>query len=665
MNLTELARKLKVSTKELKAKLPELGFHIGLKAIQIPDKQAEKVIAKWQEMKRLEKLRQKVERAKSVEKEKEKKPLEKIVVLPEIITVNRLAEKLNLPVTKIISELMKNGVVATINENLDFEIAAIIAESLGFKIQKSETQEIEGPKIKEKIANLLSQKEKGKLILRPPVVVVLGHVDHGKTTLLDYLRQTHVAAKEAGGITQHIGAYQISVKGKDKKDHLITFIDTPGHEAFNEIRARGGQVADIAILVIAADDKIQPQTLESIKVIQESNLPFIVAINKIDKPEADVDRIKKGLSEINLTPEDWGGQVICLPISAKTGQGVNDLLEMILLIVEMEKEKFLANPSHEGVGVVIEAHKEKTIGPMATVLVYSGTIFVHDNIIVGNVYGRIRSLRDFLGNFIEKAGPGTPVQILGLKDVPQVGDIFEVVRDLKEFKKRIKGLKPKYKELRFVEKVVEKRKETKILNIVLRADVLSSLDAITVALKKLEVPEIKIKFVKKGLGEITDADVDLAKSSKAWLVGFNVGVSAAAKSLAEEMGIKIYLYQIIYQLIDEAKVQMQNLIEPEIVEHPLGKMKVLIVFRKSSQEMIIGAKVIEGLVKKGAKIRVWRGEKLIGEGDLVQLQINKQDVEEAKSGAECGVRFAGQPVINVDDVLEVFSVEKVEKKIFI
>lgn len=664
MNLTELARKLKVPTKELKAKLPELGFDIGLRAIQIPDEQAEKVIEKWKEMKKIEELRRKVEKAQKIE-EKIEKPIEHLVGLPPIITVHQLAGKLNLPVTKIINELLKQGVVATINDNLDYEIAAIIAESLGFKTEKVSPEKIQKKPIKEQLQTLITEGNKKNLIIRSPVVVVMGHVDHGKTSLLDYIKKTNVASKEAGAITQHIGAYQAEVESKSYGKKQITFIDTPGHEAFNAIRSRGGQVADIAILVVAADDKIQPQTLESIKVIQEADLPFIVAINKIDKPEADVEKIKKGLSELNLMPEDWGGKVICVPVSAKTGQGINNLLEMILLIAEMEKEKLLVNQNREGIGVVIEAHKEKTEGPVATILVYTGTIFLRDNVIVGDIYGRIRSLRNFQGNFVDKAGPSMPVQILGLKDVPQVGDILQVIRNLREFKKRIKELKPKYRKLAIIEKVVkEKPKEVKILNIVLRADVLSSLDAISSALEKLETSEVKIKFVKKGLGEITDTDIDLAKSSKAWLVGFNVGITPIAKKIAKEINLNIYLYQVIYDLIEEAKKQMNTLVEPEIIEHSLGKAEVLIIFRKMLGRMIVGVKVLEGEIIKGAKIRIWRQNQLIGEGNLTQLQINKQDVDKARTGNECGIRFDGKTILEVGDILEIYQEEKIEKKLF-
>jgi len=679
MNITELARKLKVPTKELKEKLPELGFAIGLRAIQIPDEQAEAVIKKWNEMKQLERLRQKVEKVKRVEEEKkEREPAEKIIFLPPVITVHSLAQKLNLSIIKIINELLKNGIIATINDNLDFEIAAIIAQNLGFQVELSKEEEIKkrDSEIKEKLTQLLVE-DKTRQSSRPPVVVVLGHIDHGKTSLLDKIRQTKVTEEEAGGITQHIGAYQVEVESKDYGKKRITFIDTPGHEAFNEMRSRGGQVADLAVLVIAADDKIQPQTLESIKIIQESNLPFIVAINKIDKPEADLDKIKKGLSEINLVPEDWGGKTVCLPISAKTGQGINELLEMILLMADLNKEKLKADPDRLSVGTVIESHLDPGEGVKATVLIRTGTLNLEDQVIVGDSYGRIRLMKNFQGQLLEKARPGTPVQILGLKTVPLVGDVLEVVNDLKEFKKRIKTL-GKYQRKMITDqegltsaqggsalggKEKEEKKET-ILNIVLRADVSGSLEAIVAALEKLQTPEIKINFLKKELGDLTESDLELARTASAWLVGFQVEVPSTVSKLAQEEGIKIYLFRIIYDLIDEAKRQINALLKPEIIEHYLGKIEVLAIFRKSSQEMVVGGRVIDGEIQPKTKIRIWRQNQLMGDGLLDQLQINKQNVEKAKTGAECGIRFEGKPIINLGDIIEVYQQEKRERKIF-
>ena len=666
MNLTELARKLKVTTKELKEKLPELGFHIGQRAIQIPDSQAQGVIEKWQAMLNQEELKRKEEELHQREEAPvEKIKSERIVHLPQVLTVNRLAERLGLPFIKIISELLKQGVVATINDNLDHEIAAIIAESLGWRVEKGEDEETNKTSIKEKIKTLLGEENKKDLVARPPVVVVMGHIDHGKTSLLDYIRQTNVVAKEAGAITQHIGAYQVEADDQEYGRRKITFIDTPGHEAFNEMRSHGGQVADIAILVIAADDKVQPQTLESIKVIQESNLPFIVAINKIDRPEADIDRIKKGLSEINIAPEDWGGKTICVPVSAKTGEGIDNLLKMVLLVADLEKERLLTNPDREALGVVIESHVDKGVGQVATVIIYAGTLRVRDNVIIGQAHGRIRLLKNYFNKEVETAEPGMPVQILGLRDPVHVGDILEAVGNTKDFKKRTKGLNPTQNFALNQSAVVEKSKTSTTLNVVLRADVLGSLEAIVTALEKLNIsPEVKIKIIKKGLGDITDTDFNLAKSSSAWLVGFHVDVNPTAKGLAEETGYPFSLYQVIYQLIDETQKQMNGLLKPEIVEHPLGKAKVLALFRKSGNQQVVGARINDGQAEKGAKVRVWRADKLIGEGSLIQLQINKENAAEAKTGSECGIRFDGHANLQVDDILEIYSEEKKERKIF-
>ncbi len=664
MNLTELARKLKVTTKELKAKLPELGFDIGGKAIQIPDEQAEKVIAKWQAMKKLETLREKIlaQQEKLAEKEEKKKEDKAKIIIPPVITVHNLAKKMDLPVTKIISELLKNGVMATINDNLDFEIAAIIAEGLGFKIKRGEAEK-KTISLKEKIQEIAKEEDKKKLIQRPPTVVVLGHVDHGKTSLLDAIRQTNVADQEAGAITQHIGAYQVEDVSKELGKRVLTFIDMPGHEAFNEMRSRGGQVADLAVLVIAADDHVQPQTLESIKVIQESRLPFIVALNKIDLPEADLEKIKKQLSEINLVPEDWGGNVICLPVSAKTKQGLPELLEMLFLLTDLEKEKYLANPKKPAIGTIIESHLDPGKGPTATVLIHAGTLHLGDNVLAGHTFGRIRRMGNFKGNEISEAKPGMPAQIVGLKEAPLVGEFLEAIKDLKEFKKRLKKITYK-KGQQIIAKTKEKENKLPTLKVILRADVSGSLEAITETLKKLEQKEIKVEILKKNLGPITETDVVLAQTTKAWLVGFQVDTAPTALKLAEETGIKIYLFKIIYDFIEEAKKQMNALVPPEIIEKFLGKAKVLVLFRKSGSEMIVGAKVIEGGILKPAKFRLWRAGQLLDEGEILQLQINKQDVDEVKTGAECGLRLTCKTALVIDDGLEVYQEEKKERKIF-
>ncbi|MCX7779232.1 MAG: translation initiation factor IF-2 [Patescibacteria group bacterium] len=658
MNITELARRLKTTAQELKEKLSELGFDIGPKAIQIPDEQAKKVIAVWQKMKKEE------EKKRYLEKLKEKMTkgevlAEKKILIPQTITVRQLAEKLNLPVNKVIQQLIKNGILATINDNLDFEIVAIVAEQLGFKVEK-ETEEVKEKEkeiqIKEKLKILLQETDKKNLKPKAPVVVVMGHVDHGKTSLLDAIRQTQIAASEAGAITQHIGAYQVEKKGKK-----ITFIDTPGHEAFKVMRARGGQVADLAILVIAADDGLQPQTIESLEIIQKENLPFIVAINKIDKPEADPEKIKKQLSELNLTPEEWGGKTICQNVSAATGQGVDELLDLILLVAEMEKERLLANPYRPAIGTIIEAHLDKGVGPVATVIIHTGRLKIGDSFIAGESYGKVRLLKNWQGQNLNEALPGTPVQIIGLKTLPVVGDILEVKdkKEIKELKKKIKIKKVYFREISPIIKQKEEEKEEKVqsLNLIIKADKIGSLEAIIEALKKLETPEISIKIIKKGLGSINENDVLLAQKNQALVFGFQVESSTNAQKMASEEGIKINLYQVIYDLIEAVKKELTKISEPKIKEVLIGKVKILALFRKEKNFSIVGGRVLTGIVKPETKIRLWRNDELFGEGRLSELQINRMAVKEAHEGEECGIKYQGSEEIEVGDIFEVYQEE--------
>jgi len=656
MNITELARKLKITTKELKAKLPELGFDIGLKAIQIPDEQAKAVVEAWQKMKkeeekkrRLEKLKERLVKKEIVEEKKK--------AIPKIITVHDLAEKLNLPVTKVIQQLIKNGVLATINDNLDFEIAAIISEQLGFKIEKQEEEEIKKEKAeitKKRLEELLKEEKKKLLKPRSPVVVIMGHIDHGKTTLLSTIRQIEMASKEAGAITQHIGAYEV-----EKKEKKITFIDTPGHEAFKVMRSRGGQLADIAILVVAADDGIKEQTIESLKIIQKENLPFIVTINKIDKPEAEPEKIKKELAELNLIPEEWGGKTICHPVSAKTGQGVDELLDLILLVAEMEKEKLLANPQRAAVGTIIEAHLDKGEGPVATMIIHTGTLKKGDSFTIGESYGKIRALKDWQGKKINEGLPGMPVQIIGLRNLPLVGDILEVKteQELKEIKKKMKPKKILFKE--FIPVIKEKEEEIKFLNLILKTDVVGSLEAIVEEIKKLERPEVKIKIIKKGLGNINEVDIIEAKKSQAFIVGFQVEILTEAKKIAEEEEVKVGLYKVIYDLIDGIKKELAKVSELKIKEVPLGKVKILALFRKTEKFSIVGGKVLEGRIKPNSKIRIWRDDNLIGEGKLAELQINKIEVKEATEDQECGIKYQGIEEIKIGDIFEIYQEEKI------
>ena len=675
MNITELARRLKVTPNELKQNLPKLGFHIGPRAIQIPDKQADKVIKIWQEKiekaKTLAKIKEKI----SLTNEKEKKTeTQKIITLPPTIQVYRFAEKLSMSISKVMNELIKNGILASINENLDYEIAAIIAENLGVKTTRGEEeQEDLTQPLKSKLEEVLKQEKKKDLKPRPPIVVVMGHVDHGKSSILDVIRQSKIVEHEKGGITQHIGSYQVK-----KNNHLITFIDTPGHEAFQSMRARGGELADIAILVIAADDGVLPQTVESIKVIQQQNIPFIVAINKIDRPDADVEKVKKDLSKINLTPEDWGGKVICVPVSAKTKEGIEDLLETINIVSEMEKDKLLTNPKADVLGVVIESHLDSGLGPVASVIIYQGTLKKGDNIIIGQTHGHLRSIKDQLGNLVDVTEASLPVQIFGLKNLPRVGELIETVKDSHEFKKRIKQMvqTPIFEQEKFTtnysQEKGKKEKLIKYINIILRTDVVGSLEAITQDLKKLDHPEIKIKILKKGLGDLTEADVDLAKAAQAWLISFGTQINKAAKQLAYELKLRVNHYQVIYDLTEDIKEEMNKLLSPEISEEKIGKLEVIKVFQQTNKETILGGRVLEGKIVKDTIVRVWKSEiingekkepELIGEGKLTQLQISKKDVEEVKSGTECGIKFSGRVKIEVNDILEFYKEVKKQRKI--
>lgn len=671
MNITELARKLKITPKELKEELPVLGVHIGKRAIQIPDKQAEKVIELWREKKEKEKtlfkIKDKMNR--SAEKEEpEDEEKKKDIVLPPAIQVYRLAEKMDLPVKKIMNELMKNGVLSNINESLDYEIAAIIAENLGFNPIEGEGEEKkEEISLKSKVKDILESGQNKNLKSRPPVVVVMGHVDHGKSSILDTIRKSKIVAKEKGGITQHIGAYQV-----EKNNQLITFIDTPGHEAFKTMRTRGGEIADIAILVIAAEDGIRPQTMESIKIIQQEKIPFLVAINKIDKPEADIERVKKELSEINLTPEDWGGDIICVPVSAETGEGIDKLLETIVLISDVEKERLLYLPEGKLIGAVVEAHLDSGVGPVITAIVYNGTLKQGDNIIVGESHGKIRFIKNQKGEQIKKAEASQPVQIFGLKDLPEAGDLIEVVKEEKDFKKRIKETKnysPKEVSSSSYTQQESNKDQEKNINIILRADVSGSLEAVEQIIDKLKNSEVKVKILKKGLGNLTDADVDLAKAVNGWLISFGSDITNSAKQLADELNLKVNKYNVIYDLVDDVKEEINKILPPDIVEKKIGKIEILKVFQKSGKEVILGAKGLEGKIVKESIARVWvnpspdKDPILKGEGKITQLQANKKDVSEVKAGSEFGLKFVGKVKVEEGDILEIYQEEKKEKKI--
>jgi len=653
MNITELARRLKVAPNELKEKLPELGFSIGRKAIQIPDQQAKKVIERWGKIEAEKRKEERLKKINQKEQEEEKEEEIKEAYLPPSIQVYRLAEELKLPLNKVMSELIKNGVLTGLNEKIDYEIAAIVAENLGFKVKLREREEKVKVSIKEKIKEIIKKKKKKALVARPPVVVVVGHVDHGKSLLLSRIRQIQMA-EEKGGITQKIGAYQV-----EKNNRLITFVDTPGHEAFETMRERGGETADLAILVIAADDNIQPQTLESIKIISKENLPFLVAINKIDKEGADVEKIKKELSEINLVPEGWGGKTVCVPVSARTGEGVDDLLENLLLLADLNEEVLLADEEGKTAATVIESHIDPGFGATATVIVFNGSLRKGDLVIIGGSYGKIKNMKDENNEDVTEANLSQPVQIFGLKSIPQVGEILEVIKNLKEFKKKVKKLEI----LSFKRQLVaeEKKGENKNLKIILRTDTTGSQEAVVGALENLGEEDIKIEIIKKGLGKPTEADIVLAQKLDARVFGFNVDFPVSVRVLAKELKVKINFYDVIYTLIEEIKEEVESLIGPKIVEETQGKIKILSVFSKSKKGIICGGRVTEGIIASGSLARIWRDSKIIGEAKIKNLQIHKEDIKQAKKGVECGILLSTDGEIQEGNILEVYIKKEVRR----
>ncbi|MCX6795956.1 MAG: translation initiation factor IF-2, partial [Candidatus Falkowbacteria bacterium] len=473
-------------------------------------------------------------------------------------------------------------------------------------------------------------------------------VDHGKTKLLDTIRAEHVIDGEAGGITQHIGAYQAK-----HKNQLITFIDTPGHEAFTAMRGRGAKIADIAILVIAADDGVKPQTVEAYRIIEAAQIPVVVAINKTDKPEANIDKTKQELSnQLNLVPEDWGGKTICVPISAKTGAGIDNLLDMVLLVAETEAENIKANPNTYAVATVVESHVDRGSGPIVTVLVQNGTLRINDQLMFNNInIGKVRCLKDYRGNNITEAIPSMPVQIIGLKTMTQVGDIVEVGEgERMKFKKDFKGCPPTEIEL-----ASDNEEMAKKINIIIKSDVLGSAEAIEESLEKINTKEVKIKIIHKGLGNITENDLKRAEAANAMILGFNVKLVPVMEEQAREKNIEIRLYNIIYNLINDLKDKIQTLTGPKYKRVDLGELKVLAIFRTDKKSQIVGGKVISGRIESNAIVEVVRNQEVIAQGKIARLQAGKQDINLVDEGQECGIQYEGEPLIKTNDLLRAYK----------
>ena len=577
------------------------------------------------------------------------------VVLEDTITVQDLAHQMGKKATDVIMKLMGMGVMATLNQELDVDTATIIAEEFGA------TVEVKISKEEELFTDIEDKPE--DLEHRPPVVTIMGHVDHGKTSLLDKIRSTHVTSTEAGGITQHIGAYQVEISGQK-----ITFLDTPGHEAFTAMRARGAQITDIAILVVAADDGVMPQTIEAIDHAKAAGVPIIVAINKVDKPTADPDRIKQELTNYGLISEEWGGDTIMVPVSAKQGIGIDELLEMILLVAEVAELK--ANPNRNAKGKVIESKLDKGRGAVATLLVQAGTLHVGDFLIVGTTQGRIRAMFDYKGKSVKVAGPSTPVEILGLNEVPEAGDDYIAV-DNEKLAKQVADKRQKEKHMQEIARNTKvsledlfaqiKEGDIKELNIILKADVQGSIEAIRQSLEKLGNDEVRVNIIRTAVGGIREADVMLAAASNALIIGFNVRPDVGARKMAEKEAIQINTYRVIYEAIEDVKAALSGMLSPDIKEVELGQAEVRSTFKVPKVGVVAGCYVTEGKITRNAHVRVVRDGVVIHDGMLGSLKRFKDDVKEVNTGYECGMGFERFNDIKEGDIFEAYTFEEVKR----
>ena len=582
----------------------------------------------------------------------------KVITLPEVLTIRELAEKMKLQPSAIVKKLFLKGQIVTLNSEIDFEKAEEIAMDYDVLCEKEEKVDV--------IAELLKEDEENveDMVVRPPVVCVMGHVDHGKTSLLDAIRSTNVTSREAGGITQHIGAYMVEINGQQ-----ITFLDTPGHEAFTAMRMRGAQSTDIAILVVAADDGVMPQTVEAINHAKAADVEILVAINKIDKPSANVERVKQELSEYELIPEDWGGSTIFVPVSAHTKEGISDLLEMILLAAEVKELR--ANPNRKARGIVIEAELDKGKGPVATILVQKGTLHVGDNVTAGACYGKVRAMMDDKGRRVKEAGPSQPVEILGLNDVPGAGDVLMVTENEKEARgyaetfiaegknKLLEDTKSRLSLDDLFSQI--KAGNVKELPIIIKADVQGSVEAVKESLVKLSNEEVMVKVIHGGVGAINESDVSLASASNAIIIGFNVRPDVTAKSIAEREKVDLRLYRVIYQAIEDVEAAMKGMLDPVFEEQVIGHAVVRQLFKASGVGTIAGSYVTDGKFQRGCSCRITRGGEMIFNGGLASLKRFKDDVKEVATGYECGLVFEKFNDLQEDDVIEAYIMVEVPR----
>lgn len=672
----ELAKELKISSKDLMELMQEMGFSVKNHMSTISEEEARQVIElltgpeddggefDWADeddtpadavKKKKDKIKAKKKGAETTPAKTEE-PKSRAVELPESLTVRELAEKLGQAPKNMVMRLMEMGVMAALNQEVDYETARVVAEKFGIETkpiqleQDSDTMDIE-----------IEEDDPASLRPRPPVVTVMGHVDHGKTSLLDAIRETKVTAGEAGGITQHIGASVVEYQGKK-----IVFLDTPGHEAFTAMRARGAQVTDIAVLVVAADDGVMPQTVEAINHAKAAEVPIIVALNKMDRPDAQPERIKQQLTEYGLVVEEWGGDTICVPVSALKKEGIDELLEMILLVAELSELK--ANPDRFAMGTVIEAKLDKGRGPVATVLVQRGTLRVGDPIIAGTAWGRVRAMMNDRGENVKEAGPSTPVEVLGFSEVPQAGDIMRAMKDDKAARQLAKERQEEQREQELarsarisLDDLYDRIQEGEIkeLNIIIKADVQGSVEALKQSLEKLSDEQVRLNVIHGGAGAITESDVMLASASNAVIIGFNVRPEPSAKKEAEREEVDIRLYRVIYDALEDMEAAMKGMLEPEYREVTLGQVEVRTTFKVPKVGTIAGSYVLEGKVVNGSPVRLIRDGVVIYEGKIESLRRFKDDVREVASGYECGIGLHNFNDIKEGDILEVYTVEEV------
>jgi len=587
----------------------------------------------------------------------------KVVVVPEFLTVRQLATLMDVSPIDVIKELMNAGLMVNINQQIDFDTAAIVAQDMGFEVQPESPLQVE---VEEEVAAPVKQQfiageAPENLVSRPPVITILGHVDHGKTKLLDAIRHTNVADSEAGGITQHIGAYQITHQGKQ-----ITFLDTPGHEAFTAMRARGAQGADIAVLVVAADDGVQPQTKEAIAHALAARVPIIVALNKVDKPNANPDVVKQQLADAGLVVDDWGGDVICVPVSAKYKTNIEELLENILLVSEVADLR--ANPNRLAIGTVVEGRLDKSKGPMATILVQNGTLRVGDAVVIGEIYGRVRAMFNDKGKRVKEAPPSMPVVISGLSDVPTAGDILEVIENERIARMMASSRAAKRQEAAFrptkaftLDDLYDQFQAGKIkeLNLIIKVDVQGSIEPIITSLQKLGDEALQVNILHQATGNITESDIMLAVASRAIVIGFNVAVDPAARRMAESEGVDVRVYDIIYRLIDDVDKALKGLLEPVYQDVVTGHAEVRAVFRISNLGKVAGVYVLDGEITRNSLIKVRRGEEVIYDGRVASLKRFTEDVKEVKAGFECGISLDKFDGFAEKDIIEAYQKERV------